>query len=55
MMNTKLHGIFHHLKQMGLSLPEDNFMDDIRNPSPDILRSNCQSVGGEDHISKLMV
>ena len=54
MMNTKLHGMFQHLKQMGLSLPEDNFINDIGNPSPAIVRSSCQSVGGEDHISKLM-
>ncbi|XP_017218614.1 uncharacterized protein LOC108196049 isoform X3 [Daucus carota subsp. sativus] len=54
MMNTKLHGIFQYLKQMGLSLPENSFMDDIENPSPKIVRSSCQSVGGEDHISELM-
>nr|XP_017252692.1 PREDICTED: uncharacterized protein LOC108223115 isoform X2 [Daucus carota subsp. sativus] len=54
MMNTKLHGIFQYLKQIGLSLPENNFMDDIENPSPGIVRSSCQSVGGEDHISELM-
>ena len=55
MMNTKLHGMFQHLKQMGLSLPEDNFMNDIGNPSPGIVRSSCQSVGGDDHISELRV
>ena len=55
MMNTKLHGIFQHLKQMGLSLPEDNFMDDIGNPSPNIVRSSCQSVGREDHILEVKV
>ncbi|WOH00626.1 hypothetical protein DCAR_0519995 [Daucus carota subsp. sativus] len=55
MMNTKLHGIFQYLKQMGLSLPENNFMDDIENPSPGIVRSSCQSVGGEDHISEVSV
>ncbi|WOH15073.1 hypothetical protein DCAR_0934608 [Daucus carota subsp. sativus] len=52
-MNTKLQGMFHHLKQIGLSLPEDNFLDDIGNPRQDIVRSSCQSVGEQDHISEL--
>ena len=54
-MNTKLQGMFHHLKQIGLSLPEDNFLDDIGNPRQDIVRSSCQSVGEQDHISELKV
>ncbi|KAL8155015.1 hypothetical protein AgCh_000403 [Apium graveolens] len=50
MMNLKLEGIFNHLKQVGLSIPEDNLFNDIGIPKNETVRSSCQSVNRQDHI-----
>ncbi|KAL8110520.1 hypothetical protein AgCh_026298 [Apium graveolens] len=53
MMNLKLQGIFNHLKQVGLSIPEDNVFNDFGIPKNETVRSSCQSVNRQDHISNI--
>ncbi|KAL8147766.1 hypothetical protein AgCh_005183 [Apium graveolens] len=53
MMNLKLQGIFNHLKQVGLSIPEDNVFNDIGIPKNETVRSSCQPVNRQDHISNI--
>ncbi|KAL8109981.1 hypothetical protein AgCh_025911 [Apium graveolens] len=53
MMNLKLQGIFNHLKQVDLSIPEDNVFNDIGIPKNETVRSSCQSVNRQDHISNI--
>ncbi|KAL8116439.1 hypothetical protein AgCh_022799 [Apium graveolens] len=53
MMNLKLQGIFNHLKQVDLSIPEDNLFNDIGIPKNETVRSSYQSVNRQDHISNI--
>ncbi|KAL8105974.1 hypothetical protein AgCh_029694 [Apium graveolens] len=57
MMNSKLEGIFDQLKQMGVSISSDQFVNNFGTPKNEIVRSSCQSVHdsvhGEDHFTNL--
>ncbi|XP_074332491.1 uncharacterized protein LOC141670505 isoform X1 [Apium graveolens] len=57
MMNSKLEGIFNQLKQMGVSISGDQFVNNFATPKNEIIRSSCQSVHdsvhGEDHFTNL--
>lgn len=45
MMNVQLRGIYDHLKQMGLPLPNDNFGNKENGTPPnELVRSSCHSV-----------
>ncbi|KAL8157771.1 hypothetical protein AgCh_002464 [Apium graveolens] len=48
MMNSKLEGIFNQLKQMGVSLEADQFVNDAGARKVDNARSSCHSVDLED-------
>ncbi|XP_074326989.1 uncharacterized protein LOC141664932 [Apium graveolens] len=53
MMNSKLEGIFNQLKQMGVSLEADQFVNDAGARKPDNARSSCHSVDPEDYFSTI--
>ncbi|KAL8157773.1 hypothetical protein AgCh_002466 [Apium graveolens] len=48
MMNSKFEGIFNQLKQMGVSLEADQFLNDAGARKVDNARSSCHSVDLED-------
>ncbi|XP_074382333.1 uncharacterized protein LOC141724202 [Apium graveolens] len=55
MMNSKLEGIFNQLKQMGVSLEADQFVNDAGARKVDNARSSCHSVDPEDYFSTIKV
>ncbi|KAL8096320.1 hypothetical protein AgCh_037326 [Apium graveolens] len=55
MMNSKLEGIFNQLKQMGMSLEADQFVNDAGARKVDNARSSCHSVNPEDYFSTIKV
>ncbi|KAL8133553.1 hypothetical protein AgCh_008861 [Apium graveolens] len=54
-MNSKLEGIFNQLKQMGVSLEADQFINDAGAQKVDNARSSCHSVDPEDYFSTIKV
>ncbi|KAL8148107.1 hypothetical protein AgCh_005450 [Apium graveolens] len=55
MMNSKLEGIFNQLKQMGVSLEANQFVNDAGARKVDNARSSCHSVDPEDYFSTIKV
>ncbi|KAL8107987.1 hypothetical protein AgCh_024415 [Apium graveolens] len=55
MMNTKFEGIFNQLKQMGVSLEADQFVNDAGARKADNARSSCHPVDSEDYFSTIKV
>ncbi|KAL8101587.1 hypothetical protein AgCh_033475 [Apium graveolens] len=55
MMNSKLEGIFNQLKQMGVSLEADEFVNNAGARKVDNARSSCHSVDPEDYFSTIKV
>ncbi|KAL8103979.1 hypothetical protein AgCh_028265 [Apium graveolens] len=55
MMNSELEGIFNQLKQMGVSLEADQFVNDAGARKVDNARSSCHSVDPEDYFSTIKV
>ncbi|KAL8149281.1 hypothetical protein AgCh_006327 [Apium graveolens] len=55
MMNSKLEGIFNQLKQMGVSLEADQFVNDAGARKVDNARISCHSVDPKDYFSTIKV